>query len=281
MVSTKYVSALVAASIFSMASADDSASSVVSIPTPTASVALAAMTDIGCFSTAVPLEDHGSWTYQTSGNCQPICVGLKKPVMGLVDGTNCWCGDLIPPKKAQVDNSSCNTPCNGYDKATCGGPSKWWISLTGLTKNHIDYYDPASPSATASKGTPSPVVTIGSTVIIMASESPTGGSNKGSSGPNKAGIAAGVVVGVVVLAAIIAGVFFFLRQKRRHAVEEEYRRQAAVNSFVSGGKLHTSNSSMTDSRLDPEFMMRRASNGSIADNEDYSRRILKVTNPSN
>jgi cell wall integrity and stress response component len=60
------------------------------------------------------------------------------------------------------------------------------------------------------------------------------------------------------------------------AVEEEYRRQAAVNSFVSGGKLHTSNSSMTDSRLDPEFMARRQSNGSIADNEDYSRRILKV-----
>lgn len=59
-------------------------------------------------------------------------------------------------------------------------------------------------------------------------------------------------------------------------MEEEYRRQAAVNSFVSGGKLHTSNSSMTDSRLDPEFMARRQSNGSIADNEDYSRRILKV-----
>jgi hypothetical protein len=34
---------------------------------------------------------------------------------------------------------------------------------------------------------------------------------------------------------------------------------------------------MTDSRLDPEyFANRRSSNGSIADNEDYSRRILKV-----
>lgn len=69
----------------------------------------------------------------------------------------------------------------------------------------------------------------------------------------------------------------FLRHKRRREVEEEYRRRNAVNSFISGDKLHTSNSSMTDSRLDPEFMNRRQSNGSIADNEDYSRRILKVS----
>lgn len=82
---------------------------------------------------------------------------------------------------------------------------------------------------------------------------------------------------MVVLVAIIAGVILFLRHKKRREVEEEYRRQATMNSFVSGGKLHTSNSSMTDSRLDPEFMNRRQSNGSIADNEDYSRRILKVS----
>jgi cell wall integrity and stress response component len=96
-------------------------------------------------------------------------------------------------------------------------------------------------------------------------------------GPNKAGIAAGVVVGVVAIAAIIGGVWFFLRRRRQHQAEEDYRRNAAnVNSFVSGGK--TSASSMNDSRLDPSFVDRRQSNGSIADNEDYSRRILKVTN---
>ena len=85
-----------------------------------------------------------------------------------------------------------------------------------------------------------------------------------------------MVVGVLALAAIIAGVVLFLRRKRRQEVEEEYRRRADINSFTAGGKPHTSNSSMTDSRLDPEFYNRRASNGSIADNEDYSRRILKV-----
>ncbi|ORY15859.1 hypothetical protein BCR34DRAFT_598132 [Clohesyomyces aquaticus] len=280
MVSTRTVAAFAAASLFSMAAAQDTTpSSIVSIPTPTASATLNAMTEIGCFSTGTPLEDHGSWTFQTSGNCQPICVLLQKPVMGLVDGSNCWCGDLIPPKAAKVANSSCNTPCNGFDKQMCGGPSMWWISLTGLTKNHINNYDPASASSSSSKGSAPTSAAAGQTVVVTASETPTQGSGKQDSGPNKAGIAAGVVVGVVALCAIIGGVMLFLRQKRRRAVEEEYRRQAAVNQFVSGGKLHTSNSSMTDSRLDPEFMMRRASNGSIADNEDYSRRILKVTNP--
>jgi len=35
-----------------------------------------------------------------------------------------------------------------------------------------------------------------------------------------------------------------------------------------------------DQRLDPVLLQqRRLSDGSIADNQDYSRRILKVTNP--
>jgi cell wall integrity and stress response component len=82
-------------------------------------------------------------------------------------------------------------------------------------------------------------------------------------------------VGVVALAGIIGGVWFFMRRRRQQQAEEDYRRNAAnVNSFVNGGK--TSASSMNDSRLDPSFVDRRQSNGSIADNEDYSRRILKV-----
>jgi cell wall integrity and stress response component len=67
-------------------------------------------------------------------------------------------------------------------------------------------------------------------------------------------------------------------------VEEEYRRNAAVSDFIAGGAgkpPHSSggSSSFTDMRLDPAVMaQRRMSDGSIADNQDYSRRILKVTN---
>lgn len=230
------------------------------------------------------MEDHGPYTFQTSGNCQPICLGLNKPVMGLVDGSNCWCGDLLPPKDTKVDNSSCNTPCNGFDKEMCGGNGFWTVYLTGLNRNQIENYDPSAAKASGAKSSaPAAVVTVGGSTVVMTvpGQTATGtGSSSSSSGPSKAGIAVGAVVGVVALAGIIGGVLFFLRQKRRRQVEEEYRRQAAVNSFVAGGKPpHTSASSMNDSRLDPEVMMRRQSDGSIADNQDYSRRILKVTNP--
>jgi hypothetical protein len=63
-------------------------------------------------------------------------------------------------------------------------------------------------------------------------------------------------------------------------VEEEYRRNAAISQFTSGAKHPGSSagdSTFSDMRLDPAVMaQRRMSDGSIADNQDYSRRILKV-----
>jgi cell wall integrity and stress response component len=86
----------------------------------------------------------------------------------------------------------------------------------------------------------------------------------------------------VAIAAIAGGAFIFVRNKKRREVEEEYRRNAAVSSFIHGGKPPSSSggaSSFNDMRLDPAVMaQRRMSDGSIADNQDYSRRILKVTN---
>jgi cell wall integrity and stress response component len=93
------------------------------------------------------------------------------------------------------------------------------------------------------------------------------------------------VVGLVAIAAVVGGIFLFMKNRRKRAIEEEYRRNAAVSSFMAGGK-HPPNSSgggssFTDMRLDPAVMaQRRMSDGSIADNQDYSRRILKVCQTS-
>jgi len=72
-----------------------------------------------------------------------------------------------------------------------------------------------------------------------------------------------------------------MRHRRRREIEEEFARNAAVSSFISGGKspLSSSGGSFNDPRIDPAALaQRRMSDGSIADNQDYSRRILKVTN---
>lgn len=152
--------------------------------------------------------------------------------------------------------------------------------------------DSGSPSASkqvtatqpASKASPTPdgtsnvpasvIVTHASTVIVTAA----GHSNAQTSvtteakakSSNTAGIAAGAVVGVVAICAIAGGLFFFLRNRKRRAIDEEFHRNSA-NTLAT-------NSNMSDARLEPSVMMqRRQSDGSIADNRDYSRRILKVS----
>lgn len=116
----------------------------------------------------------------------------------------------------------------------------------------------------------------GQTVVVTASSTP--GTSSGSSGPSTAGIAAGVVVGVVAIIGIGVGVFLYLRNKKRREVEEDYKREAAISSYNAAKKPGSSgDSSIPDTRLDPSMItQRRMSDGSIADNQDYSRRILKV-----
>lgn len=113
------------------------------------------------------------------------------------------------------------------------------------------------------------LICLGQTVIVT--QSPDANKEEGSSGPNKAGIAAGVVVGVIAIAAAIGGMWFFLRARNRRELEDAHKRQAAINAFVKS----PSDAPAFDTRLEPAIM-RRMSAGSIADNQDYSRRILKV-----
>lgn len=98
--------------------------------------------------------------------------------------------------------------------------------------------------------------------------------DKKDSGPNTAAIAAGVVVGVVGFCALVGAVFFLWRFRNRKAAENQYRRSVGADNY--GGKP-MSQSSMSDSRFDGDFMaQRRQSNGSIDDDQDFSRRILQV-----
>lgn len=279
MLSIKHLSVLAAATSFmSVASAAWSSSSVIQIPSPTATVDARTMETIGCFKSSAPLDDHGEGPFTSPGSCQQICLGLKKDVLGLSEGNRCWCGDSFPALDSKTTNSSCNTGCAGGDNIICGGRKLLWVMTTGKSLTTPEYYvddSPVSSSSSKSSAIQQETNKPTSTAVELQTNTPSAAPK---SGPNTAGIAAGVVVGVVVLASIIGGVFFFLRHKKRRQAEDDYRNRASVNNFVAGGKMHTSNSSMTDSRLDPEFMARRQSNGSIADNEDYSRRILKVTN---
>lgn len=240
----------------------------------------------GCFSSAGNLKLNGTNTWQSKQTCHDICVPLGASVEATANKNECWCGNALPATADKVDDSQCNANCTGYPQEMCGGASTFSVYLTGVgtVSNSSTSSSSASPSSSSTTSASPSVVTVeahGQTVVVTTgpTNSPTSHSST-----NKAAIAAGVVVGLVVFAAAVAGgAFLFIRRRRNRQVEEEYRRNAAVSEFAAGGKTHNSDnasySSFSDNRLDPSVMaQRRMSDGSIADNQDYSRRILKVTN---
>ncbi|MCJ1233832.1 hypothetical protein MMC14_001790 [Varicellaria rhodocarpa] len=256
----------------------------------------------GCFSSSEPLQDQGSYTFQALGWCQPLCVRMNKPVLAFFNGTNCWCGDELPASSSKVSDSQCDVPCNGFPADTCGGTNAYMVYLTGTESSVANFNQGSSsplsvspsPTSQASPSvTPAPNTNGSPTIVKVASTVFLTAPNETSeqviittqvvkpTGTNKAAIAAGAVVGVVALCAILGGLFFFFRQKRRKEMQEEHRRSAAmISNLAAQGEKPPSTLSLSDSRLEPSAMFsRRQSDGSIADNHDYSRRILKVTNP--
>jgi len=129
MVLIRLVSVLAAASMLLTAAAQDDSrptptTTVVRKPitTPTTIVKASAPVAIGCFATSTPLESHGTYEYQSPGNCQLVCLQEGKNVFAVSDGTTCWCGDLKPPKDSMVANNTCDTNCAGFRDQKCKQP---------------------------------------------------------------------------------------------------------------------------------------------------------------
>lgn len=160
-----------------------------------------------------------------------------------------------------------------------GGDNAYAVYLTGESDDVKTYGSSSSTDSSSSTSTDGTVETSGGHTVVVTAASETGAAGESSkeSGPNTAAIAAGVVVGVVGFCAVVGAAFFLWRFRKRKGLEHEYRRNAAIDNF---GKPK-STSSMSDSRFDGDFMaQRRQSNGSIDDDQDFSRRILKVNSSS-
>lgn len=247
----------------------------------------------GCFEAAADFSVMKGVDFLSSGSCGKICTDKKFKVMAL-HGAQCLCGNKYPPKSSLAKDSKCFFPCPAYPDEACGSlgdPGAWSVFNTGIDVN-VDFTkeekkdkddkddDDKDEKKPSSSATSSATSTSAGATAPAATESNGSGDDKKEEkkGPNVAGIAAGVVVGVVAIAVGVGGIFFWMRRRRNAEIEEDHRRNAAVNAFINGSKPPSSHGSisMTDSRLDPVMANRRMSDGSIADNQDYSRRILRV-----
>lgn len=241
----------------------------------------------GCYASSGELvlqTEIKAGDFNSRGLCNNLCRGKDKNVAA-TNLDSCYCGDKYPPKSTLTTDDKCSEPCPGTDKEACGGLDTYSVYNSGVRVSVADSDDPTTssavssgrPTSTASPSASSSTATAPTEGVVTPEPSAT---EAPSSSSNTVGIAVGVVCGVLALGGVGGAVFFFMRRRRNSEIEEEHRRNAAVNAFISGGKPPSSSGglSMSDSRLDPVMVNRRMSDGSIADNQDYSRRILRVTN---
>jgi len=233
----------------------------------------------GCYTSLGDMVLNVTDNFNTQGSCNIACRGMGKSV-GASQQKKCYCGDDYPPLNTLTNDAACGEPCPGYGPDACGGLNTYTVYNTGLNVQVADSANVTTSSTTVGSdadatSTQAAVVTVSGTVLVT--QTPAASS---SSGSNTVGIAVGVVVGILAVAGISGAGFFFMRRRRNAEIEDEHRRNAAVNAFISGGKPPSSSGglSISDQRLDPVMAQRRMSSGSIADDQDYSRRILRVTN---
>jgi cell wall integrity and stress response component len=249
------------------------------VPVPSALPMKGALRSQGCWAgKGDTWELVPTLEYPSSGSCSDYCTPLNYTVIA-THAEECFCGDDYPPEDKSVDDSKCNYPCPGFDPEACGGigsPATYGVYNTGV-KIDVPFADDSTTTSSGSSSTPTATNTESTTESSQATT--TDGSDGESGGSNTVGIAVGVVVGLVLFAGAIGAGYFYMRKKKRQEEAEERRRAQAVSAFVGGGsKPGSINGSFADSRLDPVMAHRRMSDGSIADNEDYSRKILRVTN---
>ncbi|EMC99977.1 hypothetical protein BAUCODRAFT_30404 [Baudoinia panamericana UAMH 10762] len=217
--------------------------------------------------------------------CNVPCNGFDKENCG---GANFWSVYLsgISSSVPNIGGSSSSTSSTSSSlsssststSTSTSAPTTTSTSASATTTSSIS----ASISVVTSEGPGHTVmITVPAAQATYPSSTPTADSKPGTS---VAGIAAGVVVGVVIIAALIGGLVFWLRRRKQQAAEHEFKRSTGTVDFLRGGREpklpQTAHSQTSDARLDPTAG-KRNSQGSIADEGDYSRRVLRVANPDN
>ena len=84
-------------------------------------------------------------------------------------------------------------------------------------------------------------------------------------------MAAGIVIGLLIVIGAGIGALFYIRRRRRLGYRNRYD---GSNFSSSPQSLHRPYG--TDQRLEPGMVQKRESVGSLADERDYSRKILRV-----
>ena len=206
--------------------------------------------------------------------------------------------------------SSRSASASSAASSSSAGESLVTDGATQSASSSIVTSDPSSSSSSVLMRTVT--ATSGSTSSPTSSSGSNLNNSENKSKTNVAPIVGGVVGGVAALAIGLAILFFIRRRNSKDDDEEDFYKKGSAGSAGSGGvaraKSNKFNSvfdmpmanpfehpsdvvsekrassaaagELTDPRLNPVMMgRRRLSEGSLADEADYSRKILSVANP--
>ncbi|KAJ5099746.1 hypothetical protein N7532_006747 [Penicillium argentinense] len=247
-------------------------------------------------------------TYQSNGACQKTCA---KYALGVLQGKKCWCTNVVPSKSSQKATSKCDTSCPGYPDDSCGSAADGvfaYVSVSGnsptSTEGGSSGTTTTNTSGTTTSGSVVKETTSGGEVktITVAGSSATSGADtskatadekSGLSGGSIAGVVIGVLGGLALIGGLIFLIFFYRRRARSASpipsnADMTDNRTSQGSSFVRGVFTQGSDTgnglgrqnTYTDNRMKNVYPNGpRDSSVSLQDNEDYSRPVLRLTNP--
>ncbi|KAJ5609324.1 Carbohydrate-binding WSC subgroup [Penicillium herquei] len=254
-------------------------------------------------------------TYQSNGACEGTCASYA---LGILQGKKCWCSNVAPASDTRKNTSECDSGCPGYPSDSCGNATMGVFAYVAIDDNSVtstaaDTTSSTSTSSSTSSSTESTItsahiaVTTSSdgevkTVTINVAATSSADSNKGSSTSDKssglsggsiAGIVVGVIGGLALIAALVFLIFFYRKRARSASPvpsQDMADRTSQGSSWSrgvfpggSGGSSLGRKATFTDNRMKTDTVLyhngRRDSSVSLQDNEDYSRPVLRLTNP--
>ncbi|KAL3433798.1 hypothetical protein BDV09DRAFT_171295 [Aspergillus tetrazonus] len=244
--------------------------------------AFAILLDKNCWcSDVAPNEDD---TVDTS-KCDDNCPGYPDDSCGNADDSLYAYIQLGSPSSTASASSTKST------SSTSTTSSKTSTTSDTTTTTH------SSVTETQTHGGVVTTITVDSSSATSAADSNASTEDSDGDSGLSGGSIAGIVVGVLGgVALIVAAVIFFLAKRRQNDPSnytggiDGRQSKGSQMSYANLGDNHShtlSNGSsiparlptFTDNRLNTGAMLRRDSDISLQDNEDYSRPVLRLTNP--
>lgn len=245
-----------------------------------------------------------------SSDCNTPCFGYGEEMCGgsnayMIFSTGNGGGNSGSSSNAQSSTSSSNTGTSSTSNTQTSSSTTSSNTQTSKTSTTSSKETQVTQSVSGSTVVVMSTVAVSATPTSSASESQTqstsssstspssssssaSGSSKPSKKTNLIGPVVGGVVGGVGLIALVSVLFFFLRRRSSKSRDAELADSAYYDAIKRDNSTvarplsnpFLSKEEFTDQRLNPVMLgRRRISEGSLADEADYSRKILRVANP--